>query len=241
MAAASAAAAASAGAGPSSAGSLEAVLPPWFATEVAGWLRDDAPTFDIGGYVVGDSVEEAALLAKTPCVVAGVPWVNAVFAQLDCTVEWAVAEGDVIAAVPARVATVRGACRKLLLGERTALNIISRASGIATAARELAAAARAAGWRGEVAGTRKLTPGFRLVEKYALLVGGVSTHRMDLSSMVMLKGACAGCFVWVGCRQLVTLSPCVLPPHCRQPCVGGWQHHRRGGGGAACRWVQHQD
>ena len=47
--------------------------------------------------------------------------------------------------------------------------------------------ARGAGWRGEVAATRKVTPGFRLVEKYAVLVGGASTHRMDLSHMVMLK------------------------------------------------------
>ena len=42
-------------------------------------------------------------------------------------------------------------------------------------------------WRGQIAGTRKTTPGFRLAEKYGLLVGGVDTHRYDLSSMVMLK------------------------------------------------------
>lgn len=47
--------------------------------------------------------------------------------------------------------------------------------------------AEAAGWHGEVAGTRKTTPGFRLVEKYAMLVGGASMHRQDLSAMVMLK------------------------------------------------------
>ena len=47
--------------------------------------------------------------------------------------------------------------------------------------------ARAGGWHGEVAGTRKTTPGFRLVEKYAMLVGSVSMHRQDLSGMVMLK------------------------------------------------------
>lgn len=47
--------------------------------------------------------------------------------------------------------------------------------------------AAAGGWHGEVAGTRKTTPGFRLVEKYAMLVGGASTHRHDLSGMVMLK------------------------------------------------------
>lgn len=51
----------------------------------------------------------------------------------------------------------------------------------------MVAEAQKRGWRGRVAGTRKTTPGFRLVEKYALLVGGADTHRMDLSSMVMLK------------------------------------------------------
>lgn len=47
--------------------------------------------------------------------------------------------------------------------------------------------ARAEGWKGVVAGTRKTTPGFRLVEKYGMMVGGVDSHRHDLSSMVMLK------------------------------------------------------
>ena len=47
--------------------------------------------------------------------------------------------------------------------------------------------ARARDWQGKIAGTRKTTPGFGIVEKYALLVGGADTHRMDLSNMVMLK------------------------------------------------------
>jgi nicotinate-nucleotide pyrophosphorylase (carboxylating) len=85
------------------------------------------------------------------------------------------------------VATIRGPRRMLLLGERTALNILVRASGVATQAHRMASIREASGWRGEVAGTRKVTPGFRLIEKYSLLVGGCSTHRMDLSHMVMLK------------------------------------------------------
>lgn len=84
-------------------------------------------------------------------------------------------------------AVVRGPARCLLLGERPALNCLARASGIATRCARLQAVAEAAGWRGEVAGTRKTTPGFRLVEKYAMLVGGTSMHRQDLSGMVMLK------------------------------------------------------
>jgi nicotinate-nucleotide pyrophosphorylase (carboxylating) len=54
-------------------------------------------------------------------------------------------------------------------------------------ARRLVKIKEAKGWQGVVAGTRKITPGFRLVEKHAMLVGGADAHRMDLSSMVMLK------------------------------------------------------
>jgi len=59
--------------------------------------------------------------------------------------------------------------------------------GVATAANDAVQMARNHGWHGHIAGTRKTTPGFRLVEKYALLVGGAATHRLDLSNMVMLK------------------------------------------------------
>ena len=86
-----------------------------------------------------------------------------------------------------RVAVVSGAARSLLLGERVALNTLARCSGVATASRAMLDAARTAGYRGIVAGTRKTTPGFRLVEKYGMIVGGVDAHRYDLSSMVMLK------------------------------------------------------
>lgn len=129
------------------------------------------------------------LLGKSAGVLAGVPFFDEVFSQLGCTVTWFLQEGDSVAPTdgPVHVAKVTGSARHILLGERTALNILTRASGIATAAKVAADVAVAAGWHGEVAGTRKITPGFRLVEKYSLLVGGASTHRMDLSHMVMLK------------------------------------------------------
>lgn len=116
------------------------------------------------------------------------------FTAVDCQVEWLLPEGSVVdpssvASGKVVVAKVTGKCRNLLLGERTALNILTRASGIATQAKASVDIARALGWSGHVAGTRKTTPGFRLVEKYALLVAGASTHRHDLSQMVMLKGA----------------------------------------------------
>ena len=174
------------------------LLPPKYRKLVRDWLDEDIPTFDIGGFVVGEGPVEAYLLAKGipeghssvgGIVLAGVPFFSAVFEALDCTVEWLCKEGEVLPP-PTRVAVVRGPARAVLLGERTALNILTRACGVATAAREMSNICKSVGWHGEIAGSRKLTPGaFRLVEKYALLVGGVSTHRMDLSQMTMLKGA----------------------------------------------------
>ena len=60
-------------------------------------------------------------------------------------------------------------------------------SGIATFANDMVLLGKKAGFKGRIAGTRKTSPGFRLLEKYALVIGGADTHRMDLSSMVMLK------------------------------------------------------
>jgi len=173
--------------------SLGNCLPPFnLAPLIAGWLADDCPSLDVGGYVVGDVPEEAALLMKSDGVLAGTSFADEVFRQLGCTLEWHFGEGEALAPSASgpgklRVATARGPARRLLLAERTALNTLARASGVASAARRALAVAKEVGWAGELAGTRKTTPGFRIVEKHALLVGGVSTHRLDLSQMVMLK------------------------------------------------------
>lgn len=171
------------------------LLPPSYKKEVLQWVQDDCPSFDIGGFVVGDKIEKGLLYCKSDCVLAGVPFANAIFEDLGLEYTWHFEEGTKIVVPrdekgkPGKVvaAEVRGKCRNLLLAERTALNTLSRASGIATAARTAQEIKEAAGWHGYVAGTRKTTPGFRTVEKYALIVGGAATHRLDLSQMVMLK------------------------------------------------------
>lgn len=162
--------------------------------------------------------------------------------------EWLLPEGAVITPV-CEVARVTGPARLILLGERTALNIITRACGVATQAREVSELAKSAGWAGEVAGTRKTTPGFRLVEKYSLLVGGCSTHRHDLSAMVMLKGVPAGTGVLLrvrsSCGRVSTPGDSCFAPMpwlclCRQPCVERWQHSRGGSSGEKCGRLLHQ-
>ncbi|CAN9510826.1 unnamed protein product [Ophioblennius macclurei] len=153
------------------------------------WLAEDTPNLDPAGACVGSAQVTASLLCKSPgAVLAGSPFFTAVFTQVGCTVDWIYQDGDRIGPEAVTLtAVVRGPARCLLLGERPALNCLARASGIATRCAALMAVAKASGWHGEVAGTRKTTPGFRLVEKYAMLVGGASTHRHDLSGMVMLK------------------------------------------------------
>ena len=168
------------------------LLPPTYRQEVVGWLKDDCPSTDIGGFVVGEKTEVANLYCKTSGVLAGVPFAQTVFDHLELTVKWLISEGEYvdIDRDPSKkiiIATVTGKCRHILLAERTALNLLARASGVATEAYKAVQIAKHAGWNGYVAGTRKTTPGFKMVEKYALVVGGAATHRQDLSQMVMLK------------------------------------------------------
>lgn len=161
--------------------------------QVTEYLSEDVPSFDYGAFVVGDKAETAALYMKQPGVICGVPFANEVFAQCGLAVEWHRREGELVSREELGpkgklvVATVRGPANKILLSERTALNLMARASGVATQLRTTRDLARKCGYTGIIAGTRKTTPGLRQLEKYSMLVGGVDAHRFDLSLMVMLK------------------------------------------------------
>lgn len=163
---------------------------------VRSWLTEDMPTFDVGGFVVGSAPKKAFLFMKSPGIFAGKPFMDSIFDEVECKVTWedTAVEGTFIDTVEKGgkvvLAIVEGPANAILKGERTALNTLSRCSGVATSAylstkkiKELHPS-----WKGAIAGTRKVTPGsFRIVEKYGLIVGGCNTHRMDLSQMTMLK------------------------------------------------------
>lgn len=179
-------------------GELAHLLPSSWKTQITAWLAEDTPSFDYGGFVVGEVPRTATLYAKSGGIIAGIPFFNEVFTQCGCTVEWhsETREGQHIErksddgaskGFKTALATVRGPARGILLGERVALNILARCSGVASMSRGFLVNLRSAGYKGQLAGTRKTTPGFRLVEKYGMLVGGADGHRMDLSSMIMLK------------------------------------------------------
>lgn len=133
-----------------------------------------------------EQTASARIVTRRAGVIAGLPIVKQVFAQLDDRVELraSVTDGDRVDA-GSFLALVRGGARAILTGERTALNFLCHLSGIATATRELVE--RVEGTRARVADTRKTTPGLRALEKYAVRCGGGSNHRFGLDDAVLIK------------------------------------------------------
>lgn len=169
---------------------LHHILNPIILQEQARiWIKEDLPHFDLQGFVCGDAPVVSKIFCKSPGVLAGVPFVNAVLQELQCTPNWFCMEGEWLdtSKGPIEVAYVGGSAVNVLVAERVVLNILSRCSGVATKSRRVRRKLNDLGWEGFIAGSRKTTPGFRMVEKYGLLVGGAATHRYDLSHMIMLK------------------------------------------------------
>ena len=128
----------------------------------------------------------AQLFVEEPGVVCGVEVAGAVFRALDESVriETVLADGTPVTG-DALVAELEGPAQAILTGERTALNLLGRLSGIATLTRQYADAV--AGTRATILDTRKTTPGLRALEKYAVRCGGGANHRSGLYDAVLVK------------------------------------------------------
>jgi nicotinate-nucleotide pyrophosphorylase (carboxylating) len=126
------------------------------------------------------------LSAQTPGIVAGIKVSQAVFTYLDPELEFDALKSDGDEIQPGDViAVVRGRARTLLTGERVALNFLQRLSGIASKTREMVDMIKYS--KAELLDTRKTTPGLRVLEKYAVVVGGARNHRFGLFDGVMIK------------------------------------------------------
>ena len=136
--------------------------------------------------VRSDRRARATLVARQPGVICGVMLAIEAFRQLDESVNVRVdAEDGVRVGAAAPVLFLTGKARGLLSAERVALNFMQRLSGIATLTRQYVDAI--AGTRAKILDTRKTTPGWRRLEKYAVRAGGGTNHRMNLSSCVLIK------------------------------------------------------
>jgi nicotinate-nucleotide pyrophosphorylase (carboxylating) len=160
-------------------------------------LKEDIGSGDIttDNLVDPDLEGKGVIIAKEPFIIAGLDVACQVFKHLNANVIFIpvyidgnlVKEGETIA-------TVKGKLRALLLGERTALNFLQRLSGIATCVRSYVDELK--NKRVRLVDTRKTTPGWRVLEKYAVRVGGAHNHRMGLYDGVLIKdnhiAACGG-------------------------------------------------
>ena len=136
--------------------------------------------------VAEDATCTGRLLLKEAGVVCGLPAAEAVFRALDPDVsfEASAADGDRFSE-PAELARISGRARAVLTGERTALNILGRLSGIATLTSRFVDAIDGTG--AEILDTRKTTPGLRALEKYAVRSGGGRNHRFGLDDGILVK------------------------------------------------------
>lgn len=136
--------------------------------------------------LLGDEEGKAYIIARENCILAGLEEAKNIFIRFGLNVTLQMKDGEE-AKAGSRAMEIRGNVRSILAGERLALNIISRMSGIASLTRELTAICRKKNPRVKVAATRKTTPGFRKYEKKAVELGGGMPHRMGLYDGVIIK------------------------------------------------------
>lgn len=151
-------------------------------------LKEDINYIDVttDNLIPEDAESDAVFLAKEDGVLCGLPVALRTLHLLDDSVTETVyyKDGDAVRKGET-VARVHGHTRALLKGERTALNLLQHLSGIATATARAVAAVQ--GTKASVCDTRKTLPGLRVLEKYAVTVGGGKNHRFNLSDAALIK------------------------------------------------------
>ena len=155
------------------------------AREVEAWLAEDVGDGDLTSVCVidEDAIADAVLLLKEPGVLCGLTAAASVYTRLGVELVPLVQECDLVQ--PGHVARLHGPARAVLTGERLALNLVARLSGIATLTRRYVAAV--AGTGVEILDTRKTTPGLRALEKHAVCCGGGMSNRFGLFDAVLIK------------------------------------------------------
>lgn len=151
-------------------------------------LTEDMPEGDITSESIIDpkSVSEAHMISREKGVLAGIEIAESVFKKIDHTVEFKkiIKDGQEFNK-NRRLAQIKGSSISILKGERLALNFIQRLSGIATLTKKCTNVLK--GTKTKLLDTRKTTPCLRMLEKYAVRMGGGVNHRLNLSEMILIK------------------------------------------------------
>ncbi len=154
---------------------------------VAAALAEDVGNGDLTASLVdADAVVGAQIIARESMVIAGAPWVEEVFRQIDDSilVDWYIYDRQ-LAEADDVVCKLVGPARSLLTGERTALNFLQTLSATATITKQYVSAVD--GTKARILDTRKTIPGLRLAQKYAVTCGGGHNHRVGLFDAILIK------------------------------------------------------
>ena len=170
---------------------MSTILPSWIVLDplLTKWLQEDIGR---GDYTTSSIFQDEKIategywIAKEDGIIAGLPLAKRIFKLLDNSVKFipTIAEGQSVTK-GLKIAEFSGSVQPLLTGERVALNLVMRLSGIATLTNEYVR--EIADLHTQLVDTRKTTPGLRILEKYATAVGGSRNHRMGLDDAVMIK------------------------------------------------------
>ncbi len=155
---------------------------------IANALKEDIKTGDIttNFLIPANKKAKAVLKAKEEGIIAGLLVARLVFEQLDPKIKWKQFVNDGCKAKKGQIlAEITGSYRALLTGERTALNFLQRMSGIAALTNKFVNELK--GTKTEILDTRKTAPGLRILDKYAVKIGGGKNHRLGLYDLVMIK------------------------------------------------------
>jgi len=162
-------------------------LPADFAVAVTTALTEDIGSGDISAALIPvDARSSAQVISREDAVLCGTAWFDEVFRQLDASivVDWRARDGEAVCANQT-LCSLNGNSRSLLSGERSALNFLQTLSATATQTREFVDAISGTGT--VILDTRKTLPGLRTAQKYAVLCGGGSNHRMGLFDAFLIK------------------------------------------------------
>lgn len=157
------------------------------SANVSAALQEDVGGGDKTAELVPESVTATAIIiCREAMTLAGQPWVDEVYRQLDpgVDIQWLANDGDQLPA-DAEVCVLTGAARSLLTGERTALNFMQMLSATATVTSRYVTAV--SDFKAKILDTRKTIPGLRIAQKYAVRCGGGINHRVGLFDAILIK------------------------------------------------------
>ncbi|CAH8830114.1 unnamed protein product [Trichobilharzia szidati] len=148
---------------------------------LAAWWLSNESSLNYVGLTPKSGRGKVYIDMHSPGIIVGMPFVDAILKESSCEIEWHVCEGQVVKTCPTRVATVTGANEDIFFCENLVLSVLSRASGIASLASRIQTVLHEISWPGTMYMPDRRTPGFGLVEEYAMMTSGVSERRPSVS------------------------------------------------------------